>query len=199
MLTQLDLINAMLRTIGTGGLTSADTSHPDYMEALAVLELELAAIQRLGLWFNTTTPTLKPNTSDEILLPNGTLHCDPVDTRLNYVKRGRKLFDMDCRKFTFDAPVKVKLITKLVLDELPETAKDYLRHSARYAFYLDNDGDERKLARLDAARNQSWAELWREHLRNRDVNRMHSPGVQRMAVGRYGNYARELRVRGHFR
>lgn len=180
MLNELKIVNAVLRTIGTGGLTSSDTAHPDYAEALAVIDLVLTDAQKLGLWFNTSYPTLAPAATKEILLPSGTLHCDPLDTRLNYVKRGRKLFDNDKRTFLFDCPVAVKLVTELNLPELPESASAYVLHKARYDFYLDNDGDENKLRRLESARNEAWIGLWREHMKNRDVNRLDSPGVRRL-------------------
>lgn len=185
MLTELSIINKMLASIGVDGLTSSDTSHPDYARAKDQLDINVTSTLKLGFWFNTTYPTYTPNAQGEILLPNGTMHTDPCDIKLNYVQRGRKLYDMTNRTFKFavGSQVQVKHIAELTIDELPETVKEYIMRSAVYEFYMDQDGDERRLDRLERSKGDAWIALYREHLRNRDINRMDSPAMLRMARG----------------
>lgn len=201
MLDELSIINKMLASTGVAGLTSNDATHPDYAVAKSQLDINIVGTLKLGFWFNTTYPVFTPNAQGEILLPSGTLHTDPCDTALNYVKRGRKLYDMTNRTFQFDAAtaVQVKHIASLALDELPYTAQEYIMRAAVYEFYLDQDGDEGKLQRHEKARSQAWVELYREHLRNSDLNRLHSPPLLRMARGRAGNSTNEARRDGFFR
>lgn len=197
MLTELDIVNSMLRTIGVGGLTSTDTQHPDYMEALQVLKDVKTGMNKLGYWYNTSYPTLALNTTGEIILPANTLHCDPVDRSNNYVKRGSKLFDQDNQTFIFTDTVQVKLVLDLSIDEMPETPKDYLRAAAREEFYSDNDGDLGRLDRLTRRRQEKWAEFYREHIRNRDINHRDSPSSRAMHRGVRGSRS-ERAVNGYF-
>lgn len=185
MLTELSIINSMLATQGIEGLTASDDTHPDYKTALAKLTQVKTSVLKLGMWFNTTYPTWQLNDDLEIVLPNGTLHCDPVDTSLRYVKRGSRLYDLTNRTFfyTLGTTVQVKHIQELQLTEMPETALDYLRAKAAYEFYLDQEGTEVKLKRYFSLQGQAWTELYREDLRNKDVNRMHTPSLRRMRRG----------------
>jgi hypothetical protein len=196
MLTELDIVNSMLRTIGIDGLTSTDTDHPDYVEALQVLNEVRADVNKLGYWYNTSYPTLELNASNEIVLPANSLSSDPCDRNKNYVKRGSKLFDMDNRTYTIDAAVQVKLVENLEIEEMPETAKSYIKAKARYEFYSDNDGDAQQVARLERDRLRAWAEFYREHIRNRDINHRDSPAAMRIRKG--VRSTNERRVAGYF-
>lgn len=196
MLTELDIVNSMLRTIGIDGLTSTDTDHPDYVEALQVLNEVRADVNKLGYWYNTSYPTLELNASNEIVLPANSLSSDPCDRNKNYVKRGSKLFDMDNRTYTIDAAVQVKLVENLEIEEMPETAKSYIKAKARYEFYADNDGDAQQVARLERDRLRAWAEFYREHIRNRDINHRDSPAAMRIRKG--VRSTNERRVAGYF-
>lgn len=191
MLDELSIINSMLASTGVGSLTSTDSQHPDYQRARIKLDEVLVSVLKIGHWYNTSYPTLSVNTIGEIVLPSGTLHCDPLDTSLNYVKRGARMFDLGNRTFKFPSGtrVRIKHITSLKIEELPATAQDYLKARARYEYYLDEDGDENKLRRYDDLKSQAWAELYREHLRCLDVNATHSPSATQMRKG--------TRPRGH--
>lgn len=197
MLTELDIVNSMLGTIGVGGLTSSDTQHPDYMTALQVLRIARIGTNKLGHWYNTTTPTLLRNEAGEITLPASVLHCDPVDRARRCEKRGLRLYDLDNRTYVFEADVRAKVITDLELDEMPETAKYYVMAAARYAFYFNEDGDGNKLQHLLSERSIAWAELYREHLRNRDISTLDGPAAKLLARGR--TYSAESQVNGYFR
>ena len=181
MLTELDVVNEMLSAVGMAPVTAQDTRHPSYNKASNKLRTVMNKVQNLGLWFNTTYPTLRKNTAGEIILPAGTLHCDPTNTKINAAKRGSKLFNLDKQNFVFDADVKVKLVVQLGFRDLPETAKQYIKDSARYEYYLDEDGTEPKLSNLREAQNVAWVVFYRDHLRNRDTNYFRGP-----------NYANDL-------
>lgn len=201
MLSELDIINDMLAAVGVEALSSSDTDHPDYLAANKKLDRVKTSVLKMALWFNTSYPTMQPNTFGEILLPNGTLSADPTDRSKNYVQRGAKLFDADNRTFTFETgtEVKVKIVKDLDISEMPLPAQDYVARRAVYEFYLDEDGDENKLRRYESARNVAWAELYREHLRNRDTNKFDNPQISRLARGQRRFVSRELRVGGTFR
>tara|TARA_Y100000296_G_scaffold66371_1_gene78391 strand:+ start:17218 stop:17805 length:588 start_codon:yes stop_codon:yes gene_type:complete len=179
MLTELDIINDMLAATGTAPLTTSDTRHPSYLKASNTLNRVSGAVQNLGLWFNTTHPELLPNTSGEVVVPNGTLSADPVDRTNDYSFRGARLFDLKRRTFNIGKPVTVKLVSKLAVPDMPNTALEYIRAKAKLEFYLDEDGTDPKLTRYTQFMQLAWTELYREHLRNRDTNYFDGPNMAR--------------------
>lgn len=177
MLTQLDIINDMLASTGTAPLTASDNRHPAYLKASNTLNRVSGAVQNLGLWFNTTYPELLPNTSGEVIVPNGTLSADPLDRKKDYSFRGSKLYNIKTRSFNIGEKVRVKLVSKLSFNEMPNTALEYIRAKAKLEFYIDEDGVDPKLTRYTQLMQVAWTELYREHLRNRDTNYFDGPNM----------------------
>lgn len=186
MLTELQVVNSMLSAAGLAPVNSEDSLHPNYLKASGTLNIISNQVQNLGLWFNTTYPTLALSTTGEIILPQNTLHCDPTDSTVNAAKRGNRLYNLDAQSYIHTAAVEVKLVLELDFDELPSSAQQYIRAVGRHEYYLDEDGTNPKLDRLDSARKEAWTQLYREHLRNRDTNYFDGPNVA-------NNYARGRR------
>lgn len=170
MLSRLDIINSMLAATGTQPLTGQDEQHPLYVKANTKLNEVSTSVQKLGMWFNTTVRDMNPGGDDQITLPSDTLRADPTDRSNNYTMRGSRLYDIGNHTFTIEDTVEVKLVRKLELRDLPQSALFYIKDKARYEFYLDEDGTEPKLSRYEKAMQVAWIELYREHLINRDTN-----------------------------
>lgn len=185
MLTQLDIINDMLAATGTAPLTASDDQHPMYIKANSKLQRVSTAVQNLGLWFNTTYPTLLPNGVGEVVVPNGTLSCDPIDGT-NYTPRRGKMYDLMNRTYVLNKPIKCKLVSELAYEDMPQTALDYLREKARLEFYTDEDGTEPKLSVYTRNMQLGWTLLWREHLKNRDINYFSGNNMNRFYRRNYG-------------
>lgn len=194
MLSELDIINDMLRATGTTRLTAQDTVHPSYQKALDTLERISQSIQARGLWFNTTYQELSPTSSGEIIVPQDTLHCDPVDITKNYSLRRRRLFNLSTQSFNFDEAEMFKIVRALDLEEMPFCALDYIRARAKYEFYIDEDGGEPKLTRYMNERDEAWTKLYSEDLKNRDVNYLNSIASRRLTYNTGGR----LVTRNHF-
>ncbi len=184
MLSKLDIINSMLSAIGVDGLTAEDTNHPDYRDAERFIDIALIEVNRLGFWFNSYTTSLTPNARGEVYLPETTIQADPETIALRYALRGRRLFDINKRTFNLGtAPFRAKIVEETALEDLPLLAVDYLRHKARYDFYLDRDGDETKLRRYNDERLIAWRALYAENLRNQDITALSSQSSIRMRRG----------------
>jgi len=179
MLSELNIINEMLSSTGLSPLTATDTRHPSYVKAVGKLNIVSGDVQNLGYWFNTTYTTLNLNENGEIYVPTGTLSIDTV-SNVNITKRGQRLYNLDDRSFNFTCPLKVKVVTQLDFEDMPDTVKQYIRHKARYEFYLDSDGTEPKLSHYRNAVNEAWTKLYRENLRNRDTNYFDGPNAANM-------------------
>lgn len=191
MITQLDIINDMLASTGTAPVTANDTRHPAYVKAYQKLKLVDTAVQSLGLWFNTEYTTLRPSPEGEVVIPTETLHCDPVDRTNDLTVRGKRLWDRVNRTFKIGKEIKVKLVTRLDLEEMPINAKEYLRARAKWEYYKDEDGAEPKLSNYRQDQLEAWGTLWSENLLNKDVNHFDSPASSRL---RKGTYNRRLKV-----
>lgn len=170
MLTEIEIINAMLASTGTAPLTSNDTSHPFYIKARNKLTYVNRQIQAKGWWFNRTHITLPPNVSGEVILPSNTLHADPVDTTLDLVVRAGKLYDLANRTHVISKDVEIVFVELVDIEDLPPTVGEYLMARAVYEFYRDEDGNQPKLGTYNQARIDAFVLFKGEHLRNADVN-----------------------------
>ncbi len=184
MLTKLDIINSMLAAVGVDGFTSEDDAHPDYRDAERYLDIALIEVNRLGFWYNSYIATLQPNAEGFVFLPGSTIQVDPETTTMRFALRGRRLFDVNNRTFNLGtASFRAKIVEESPLEDLPIHAADYLRHKARYDFYLDRDGDEAKLERYNRERLIAWQALFAEDLRNKDTTALNSQSSIRMRRG----------------
>jgi hypothetical protein len=176
----------MVVATGTAPLTSSDVLHPLYVKANNKLEVVNEAVQGTGWWFNTSKRTLNPNVAGEIILPDTTLHCDPVDTASKIIVRGTKLYDNENATYVIGKPVKVKFVDKWAVEELPPFAAACVKARAVYEFYRDEDGNEPKLSNYRQERDTAWVVLKGEHLKNADLNFFDGASAAQMARGYRG-------------
>jgi len=183
MLTELEIINAMLASTGTAPLTTNDTQHPFYVKAGYKLSIVNHAIQSKGWWFNKTTRTLNPDANGEIVLPSNTMHADPVDRRDRLTIRGTRLYDLKNATYSLNRSVELVFVDLVPIIDLPPTAGEYLTSRAVYEFYRDEDGNQPKLGEYKQARDNAWVEFKAEHLRNADVNYFDGASFAQMQRG----------------
>lgn len=175
MLSRLEIINSMLAASGTSPVTGANVSHPMYVKAANKLDETIASVLKLNLWFNTRLATLIPNIENEIVLPSNTINADPQDAALNYVKRGNRMYNMDTGSYEITETTVVQITQKLDLEEIPESALDYIKAKARYEFFIDEEGEEARATRYEKLMLEAWTLMYREHLRSKDTNYFNGP------------------------
>lgn len=169
-LTELQVINAMLSSLGMDALTAEDDQHPRFKQASAKLAEIDVTFQNRGWWFNRTTTTMHQTVEGEIPFASNVLHVDPIDRSKVYVMRGLKLYNMTDATFDIGADVAVNIIYQLPFAELPPMAQAYLLARARFDYYLDQDGSNPKLKLYGDSAQVAWINLRAEHLKNADVN-----------------------------
>lgn len=176
MTTRLEIINAMLGSIGEASVTSDESMHPSAIQARNKMEEMDKEFQSKDWWFNHDYGlVLTPSpTSGEIIVPSNALSISPVK---GYVWRGTKLYDPDNHTYNIGEPVTVELVSQLPIEELPEVAGTYLKHLCRRSFYLDDDGDNNKVREYRYDEERSWAFLQREHLKMLRLNAHNRPSV----------------------
>lgn len=170
-MTELDVLNKMLATLGEAPLQDLDEEHPLVPAAkrqiVATIGIELGR----GWWFNRETVELHPDPhSGFVYVPGDTLSVDPAVTTSHLVQRGRRLYDTQNSTYSIAETVTVKLVRGLPFEDLPPNAQVLIAAEATVRFNLDYEGDRQKLEEAKAESRIARIELGREEIRNTDVN-----------------------------
>lgn len=185
MYTRLDIINEMIVSTGARPLTAEQNRHPLYMKAEQLLDRVRLSVQSIGLWFNTECREIAPQTSGEIIVPQGCIKADPTDRHYNLTLRGRRMYDLGTGTFEIGTTLSLRMLFDVPLEDMPIAALEYVRAKAVYEFYLNEDGGDPKLSNYRNERDTGWQTLYREDLRNRQTNIYDNPynTVNRMRKG----------------
>lgn len=173
-LSELDVVNDMLATMGEAPLNALDDAHPLVPAGRRFLNTQSWRVQAKSWWFNKEVTTLSPDPSGNLFLPDDTISVDPVDKSAAYVQRGKRLYQpfasASVDKFVFTSPVVCWLVRRVPFDELPAPAQAVISLSARLDFQLLYDADPNKVALLQQDLRMAQIELNTEHIRNKGVN-----------------------------
>lgn len=170
MTVRLNIINSMLATTGTSALSAEDTSHPDYIDASVTLDSVLLEYNSRELWFNSYVRTFQANSAGEIIVPSNALSCESVDRRDEMFIKGTKLWDNKNFTFNIARPIKCRVITSVELDDMPPAALAAVRAQARYEFFVDQDGSQKKSELLFRKYDQAERALDQINLRQASTN-----------------------------
>ena len=179
MLSELDVVNEMLSTLGEAPLNELDDEHPLVPAARRIIRIASYRIQAEAWWFNQEHVTLvnDPDTG-EVLVPADAIRVDPKDRNWNLVQRGRRLYDPENATYNIGEPVPSVLVRNIPFDDLPPTVQHAVSLTAQVEFNKSYDGDETKLSMLGAALNLARASMHAEHIRNVDANLLLAPAHQ---------------------
>lgn len=171
-LTQLDVINDMMSTLGETPLASIDDDHPFVAAGLQFLKTANNREQAKGWWFNTERVTLSPDAATGfIMVPNDALSIDPMDGS-NYVQRGRRLYNPRTQSYIFTQPITCKLIRKIPFEDLPPSAASYIGLSAVLLFQRNYDADTNKTRDIGREVGDAYITFNSEQIRNVNANLM---------------------------
>lgn len=192
-LDELDVVNDCLKTLGELPVNDLDDDHDLIPSARKALRVANMREQAKAWWFNKELVKLTPDeVTGHITLPGDTIRVDPTDESLNYVARGRRLYQPYASaatdKYKFDRPVECWLVRLLPFDELPPTAQNLVAVAAVLDFQKDYDADRAKVDQYQTDYRNAYVALNSEHIRNVNANRLRSPSVVRMT-------GRGLRIR----
>jgi hypothetical protein len=190
MYTKLDIINSMVVSTGARALTAEQSTHPLYLKAELKLQQVQAAVQAIGLWFNTECREITEQSNGEIIVPQGCIKADPADRNYNLTLRGNRMYDLSTGTFYVGCAVRLKMIFEIALEDMPLAALEYIRAKAVYEFYLDEDGADPKLSNYRNTRDLGWSTLYREHLRQRQTNIYDNPSNTVNSLRRGVGYGR---------
>lgn len=182
MLTKLQVINAMLGSIGESPLNSLDDEENELLvQALQLYDRTLEEVLSEGWWFNTELAVLSydPN-SDRVKVPNDALMVRAENP--NYVVRGLALYDTSKGDYV-KKNVKVELIRLLPIEQIPSPACYLVESACSLAFIRYYDADASKINQLNSFYQKNRADTMRMHNKCRRTNVFMNPTM-------IANYAR---------
>lgn len=196
-LTELDVVNKCIGTLGESPLNSLSDEHPLMAVALQALKVASMRVQARVWWFNRELTTLVPDTiNGSIFLPADTIRLDPTDASMNYVQRGNRLYKPYAPpsedKYKFTKPVQCWLVRSLPFTDLPPTAQTAVMLAAVLDFQMEYDADQNMSDALADKLRDAMVQLNTDHIRNVNANVLNRPSLQRslMAIGPNRPYIR---------
>ena len=156
--TELEAINAMLRSIGESPLDSPNQTFADADIARQVLLEELRAVQNHQWVWNTElyVELLPAPGNNRITLPQNTLR---VISDPRYVQRGTLLYDRYNNTYTIPHAVTCHLVIALGFEEVPEAVRRYVfvKAARRFQDALQPDAATHSFNERDELR--AWTSL----------------------------------------
>lgn len=177
-LSELDVVNDMLATLGESPLNAIEDDHPMVAAGVRALKVASWREQAKGWWFNKETVTLAPDADGYIMTPADAISVDPVSPSNEFVQRGRRLYNPSTTSYKFTASVECKLIRSVPFEDLPPSAAAYVAQCAILAFQTSFDADPGKVREIKQSRADALMALNAEHIRNQQVNLLYRPSMQ---------------------
>ena len=171
-LSELDVVNACLATMGETPLNTLEDDHSHKAAALEQLAQTSKIEQKRGWWFNSEYIVLEPDVSKFIYLPLDALAVKTVD-RWNvplFAQRGRRLYNLGKNTYEWTQSLRVDLVRLLSFEDLPFHAADVVGYGAVIRFQRSFDGDTTKYQQISQDYARARLELNAEETRNRRPN-----------------------------
>jgi hypothetical protein len=179
-MTKLDIINAMLASLGESPLNELDARHPVVSSGLRIIAQKTKTIQLnsgAGWWFNKLPKyTLKLDVNNRIAVPQDLLsYSTDYPNRLG-IKSGY-LFDLDNDTDVFTAPVSISAIRDVEYTDLPNAILDCIAYEAIFDFSRDNEGDTEKMKSISRQAERSWIAARSQNIREQKANTQRNPQI----------------------
>jgi hypothetical protein len=181
-LSQLDVVNACISTMGEAPLQAIDADHPFVQSALNALENASTLVQGEGWWFNTDITQLNVDPDlGFVYAPPDAIDVDAGTSAV--IKRGARLYDRsassyDLRPIFGTAPVTVSVVRELAFADLPMLAQQVVSSRAKLDFQSAYDGDDNKYSKIGGEYTIAERLLKAENIRQNRVNLFQSASMQ---------------------
>ena len=171
-ITELDVVNDCLATLGEAPLNAIEEDHPLVAPALRDLRTVNMREQAKGWWFNKELVRLPHDpVTGYVNIPADTINVDPANPWTHLVQRGRRLYDPQRDEgYRIGRPVVCTLIRKLSFDDLPPLMQTYVSYRTQQEFQKNYDADRVKAQQIADAAREAYLVLRAEHIRNQGAN-----------------------------
>ena len=172
--TELEAINILLAAIGTAPVNNIDTANTDAVMAKNYINNARKEIQTEKWYFNTEENyQLTPDINNEIHLADNIINIDSIGRfgeNTNLIPRGKKLYDRLNHTYKIPNPVTANILLCLEIDELPETAVQYIIAKAARKYQEELLGDPSLRTWTKEAEDTARGRLIDEDLRIRKLS-----------------------------
>lgn len=175
ILSELDVVNECLSTMGELPVSSLDDDHSLIAAARRALRFCNTREQARQWWFNTEVVTLVRDLNEYIFVPNDAIRCDPLNSSLNLIQRGRRLYETGSRDVEAGYKMKYstlqcRLIREIPFEDLPPSAQTLICVAAQLRFMVAYDADGNRYRQLLGEYQEAYATVNAEHIRNNATN-----------------------------
>lgn len=187
---ELDILNAMLASIGSSSIASTVGRHPGLLRSAPILARINRSVQARGHWFNTDWGLkLLPSDTKEFILPDSTLKADTTNKSEPYVRRGRLMYDP--RKHTHQielGSMLVDVVLQLDYEDLPVAATDLIQARAIWELVQISDADQITLNARKYELQRATMAFETERLSQADYTIRDNPNYARIVGGLNSRY-----------
>jgi hypothetical protein len=170
-LTELDVVNDCLSTLGELSVNELDDEHVLIAAARRAFRQINLREQSKQWWFNTELIKLTVDEDSHIFTPADSIRCTPVCRDQHYIQRGRRLYDPANSTYKIARPyVECILVRAVEFEDLPPTAQIVVNVATQLKFMAAYDADRTKYGQLVAEYQEAYANMNAEHIRNMRTN-----------------------------
>jgi hypothetical protein len=178
-ITELDVVNDCLASLGESPLNAVTEDHPYVAAAVRMLRQANSREQAKGWWFNRELVELHPDPSTGyVYVPEDTINVDPSDPWTNLVQRGRRLYNPASNNpYVINQRIVCNLIRRIPFEDLPPLAQTYISLSTQKDFQKSYDADRFKYEQIVSDKNDAFRDLRAEDIRNVGANLLYKPST----------------------
>jgi hypothetical protein len=190
-ISELDVVNACLATMGEAPLNTLNDDHVYKDAALGYLEEYNMVEQAFGYWFNREYLTLLPDSETaHIAIPQDVLEVrevlQGVWAQPAAVQRGNRAYNLATNSFEWTTPLSVEVVRLLPFEQLPFIAADLVKHAAILRFQREYDGDAQRYQEIGREYSRAYKAVRAQHIRHVRPNLLRTHSFYTKFVGASG-------------
>ena len=170
LITELEVVNSVLSVAGDNPVQSLDDTYQPVFIIKQMIHNVSRTMQSKGYWFNNEYGvTLSPSTiNGKTTLPFNIIRFEPTDNK--YVARGLTVYDREGRTSTITEDITADITLQLEFEELPLTAREYIRTACRIQYNNEYFGETNFKQELIADFNKAKQDLEKEDTENESIS-----------------------------
>lgn len=184
-ITELDVVNACLATLGELPLVELQDEHPLVAAARQNMRESIIAETHKQWWFNTDRLTLSSTEPEHFVYVPADAVAIQIDGRTDLAQRGRRLYDRMNSTYVIPGIFRGWIVRALPFDDLPVSAQLLVQHATVMRFQINYDADDSKTQKQDRLYTMQYRLVNAEHTRQIALNGLEVPNIaqKRMYAG----------------
>lgn len=185
MITELDVVNACLATLGELPLVELQDEHPLVAAARQNMRESIISETHKQWWFNTDRCELVSTEPEGFVYVPSDAIALQIDGRTDLTQRGRRLYNRMKSTYVLPGTYAAWVVRNLPFEDLPVPAQLLVQHATVLRFQINYDADEAKTRKQSMLYDMQYRLVNAEHTRQIALNGLEVPGIamKRMYAG----------------